>query len=103
MNVGADPHKHGFHTEGLLQQTEKIVKFKNLKLCGMMTILPFLEQAQDSQNLYKKMRQFQRKIMEDIAPSCSCLSMGMSRDYIYALKEGATHIRLGTSLYGPRP
>ena len=44
----------------------------------------------------------QQKIKQTINPSCAKLSMGMSRDYIYALKEGATHIRIGTALYGPR-
>ena len=67
-----------------------------------MTILPFLKNPQDTQKLYSQTRKIYTKIQQDITPTCLNLSMGMTRDYIYALKEGATHIRLGTKLYGPR-
>ena len=68
-----------------------------------MTILPYLQNLKDTQKLYAQTRQTQQQIYEKINNKCTQLSMGMSRDYIYALKEGATHIRLGTALYGQRP
>jgi len=68
-----------------------------------MTILPYLEKPYETQALYSDTRKIQKKIKENINIKCTNLSMGMSRDYIYALKEGATHIRIGTALYGTRP
>ena len=102
INIGSDAQKHGFDTKLLFSKVEKITKLKHLSLIGVMTILPFLEQPQDTQKLYSQTRKIYTKIQQDITPTCVCLSMGMTRDYIYALQEGATHIRLGTKLYGPR-
>ena len=84
-------------------QAEKISQLKNINLLGVMTILPYLNNPKDTQKLYAKTRQVQQQIYEKINNKCTQLSMGMSRDYVYALKEGATHIRLGTILYGHRP
>ena len=103
LNIGNDLNKHGFSKVEILKEAEKITKLSNLHLLGLMTILPYLENVKDTQKLYAHTRQMQQKIKQTINPSCVKLSMGMSRDYIYALKEGATHIRIGTALYGPRP
>ena len=103
LNIGNDPKKYGFHTKNILQQIEFFLKLQNLNLKGVMAILPFLEDVEDTQKLYAQTRKIQQAIMQKITPTCTSLSMGMSRDYIYALKEGSTHIRLGTNLYGPRP
>ena len=67
-----------------------------------MTVLPFLEKKQDTEKLFEKTRKSAEEIKNKIAPQCKSLSMGMSRDYVYALKQGATHIRIGTMLYGQR-
>ena len=103
LNVGNDLNKHGFSKNKILTEAEKITTLSNIHLLGIMTILPYLEDAKKTQKLYADTRKIQQKIKETINPKCSKLSMGMSRDYIYALKEGATHIRIGTALYGPRP
>ena len=102
LNIGNDLNKHGFSKVEILKEAEKITKLSNLHLLGLMTILPYLEIVQDTQKLYAHTRKMQQKIKQTINPSCVKLSMGMSRDYIYALKEGATHIRIGTALYGSR-
>jgi len=103
INVGEDPNKYGFFIKDIFIQAEKISQLKNINLLGVMTILPYLKNPKDTQKLYAKTRQVQQQIYEKINNKCTQLSMGMSRDYIYALKEGATHIRLGTILYGQRP
>ena len=103
INVGEDPNKYGFFIKDIFIQAEKISQLKNINLLGVMTILPYLNNPKDTQKLYAKTRQVQQQIYEKINNKCTQLSMGMSRDYVYALKEGATHIRLGTILYGQRP
>ena len=102
INVGADPNKHGFMLENIYKTIETINNHKHLRLMGLMTILPFYEDAQKTQPLFARMKETQNKTLKDISPTCKFLSMGMSRDYIYALKEGATHLRIGTKLYGQR-
>jgi pyridoxal phosphate enzyme (YggS family) len=102
INVGLDKKKQGFLNERLLKNIETINKLSNINICGAMTILPFLNQAKETQKHFCRLKKIQRVIEEKITKNCKFTSMGMSRDYIYALKEGATHIRLGTSIYGPR-
>lgn len=102
INVGNDPKKYGFLLKDIYNQIESISKKDNLKLEGLMTILPFDQKAEKSQTLFNKMYKIQKKVTKEIHTGCKFLSMGMSGDYIYALKEGATHIRIGTKLYGHR-
>ena len=102
INIGQDPKKYGFLPNAIYSQIEKIMLLSNISIRGVMTILPFLSNPKDTQPLFNKMYKIQTKIQSELAPQCTALSMGMSRDYIYALKEGATHLRLGTILYGKR-
>ena len=102
INIGQDPNKYGFTLKTLYSDIETIQNLQHVHLVGLMTILPFYKQAQQTQPLFNKMKKIQTKVLNEISPTCKFLSMGMSRDYIYALKEGATHLRIGTKLYGPR-
>ena len=102
INVGGDPNKYGFPIKGLFKQIEKIEKLENVSIEGLMTILPYVENAKNTQTYFKEMKKIHTQTKQKISPTCTNLSMGMSRDYIYALREGATHIRIGTKLYGQR-
>jgi len=102
INIGKDPKKFGFSVKNIFQEVEKINKMQYLQINGIMTILPFLDKPSSSERLFEKTRKVAEKIQTNITPTCSKLSMGMSRDYVYALKQGATHIRIGTLLYGDR-
>ena len=102
INIGKDRNKFGFLPEQVFSQIEEIEKMSNLIISGTMTVLPYLEEAPKTEQLFAKMRTTSNKIKTKISPSCSAISMGMSRDYIYALKQGSTHIRIGTLLYGTR-
>ena len=102
INIGEDPNKHGFMLENIYKTIETISAHQQLRLVGLMTILPFYEDTKKTQPLFAHMKEIQNKTLKDISPVCKFLSMGMSRDYIYALKEGATHLRIGTKLYGQR-
>ena len=102
LNIGNDPNKTGFNQTELYEAAEKIQKLNNTHLTGIMTILPFLENVQNTEKMFEKIRLTAEEIKQKIAPQCDNLSMGMSRDYVYALKQGATHVRIGTMLYGKR-
>jgi len=102
INIGNDPNKFGFQPTDIYQKIEKIELMENIKIEGIMTIIPQLQNTQDIENLFAKTRKIFEKTQKKISPTCQYLSMGMSGDYIYALKQGATHIRIGTLLYGTR-
>ena len=102
INVGLDIKKQGFINNNLLNNIEIINQLSNINICGVMTILPFLKKKKETQKHFQQLKNIQSLIQTKITNKCKFSSMGMSRDYIYALKEGATHIRLGTAIYGPR-
>ena len=103
INVGSDPNKHGFSKENIYKNIEQISTKNNLELKGLMTILPFDKDLKKSQKFFNQMTKIKEKVEKNINDGCVFLSMGMSRDYKYALKEGSTHLRIGTKLYGQRP
>ena len=103
INVGSDPNKHGFSKENIYKNIEQISTKNNLELKGLMTILPFDKDPKKSQKFFNQMTKIKEKVEKNINDGCVFLSMGMSRDYKYALKEGSTHLRIGTKLYGQRP
>ena len=102
LNIGNDPNKTGFNQTDLYEAAEKIQKLNNIHLTGIMTILPFGLDNKQNQNYFYETRLIKENIQQNVSPTCKFLSMGMSNDYIEALKEGATHIRIGTKLYGSR-
>ena len=102
LNLARDKNKYGFRSKNLLNEVEQIQTLSRVKIKGIMTILPFLANERDTEKLFAQTRQAAEEIKSKIAPQCKNLSMGMSRDYVYALKQGATHIRIGTMLYGQR-
>lgn len=81
-----------------------IAKLPNLKVKGLMTIAPFVENAEENRDIFKKLN----KLAVDIAREkvdnifMETLSMGMSGDYPVAVSEGATYVRVGTSIFGIR-
>ena len=76
---------------------------KDISLTGIMTIPPINISKGNLQSIYKDTRKIRDKIQASIEKSCKNLSIGMSNDYEIAISEGATHIRLGTALFGERP
>ena len=102
LNIGNDPNKTGFNQTDLYEAAEKIQKLNNIHLTGIMTILPYGLDNQQNQKYFYETRHIKENIQQKVSPTCKFLSMGMSGDYIEALKEGATHIRVGTKLYGTR-
>jgi pyridoxal phosphate enzyme (YggS family) len=103
VNIGNDPNKQGFAPEEIIDSAKKITDLKNLELTGIMTIPPNGIPDNNLRALYKKTREIKDKIKESINHHCINLSMGMSDDFEIAVEEGATHIRIGTALFGERP
>ena len=75
---------------------------KNIFLKGIMTILPQGKSKAENKKLFIQTLKLQEEIQKKYVPLCTDTSMGMSGDYTEAIKAGATHIRIGSALFGKR-
>jgi hypothetical protein len=81
---------------------DEIASSEGLRLVGLMTMPPLPDVPEDSRPYFARLREL-RDRLRPTHPSAIELSMGMSLDYRVAVEEGATMVRIGTALFGPRP
>lgn len=108
-NVSGEQSKYGWSAwneadwPGLLLEFEQIVNLSNLDVRGLMTMAPFLEDPQAARPYFKRLRLLKDYLAVHLPQAkWDQLSMGMSADYIPAIQEGATMVRIGTAIMGPR-
>ncbi len=102
VNTGDDEAKFGFSTDELLKAIPEVIGVQNLVVAGVMTIAPYTDDETKLRSIFQRTREIRDQIREQI-PTCTDLSMGMTGDYVVAVEEGATHIRIGRKLFGERP
>lgn len=104
VNLGGEESKHGFPVDGLAEAVRPLAGLQNLKIVGLMAIPPQSEDPEGSRPWFRRLRELRDELAS--RPEWSgfpgLLSMGMSHDFEVAVEEGATHVRVGTSLFGPR-
>lgn len=104
INVAEEESKFGFKTEEAEAAVREISTFPNVHICGLMTIAPFVEDAEENRPVFKKLYQLavdiKSKNIDNV--NMGVLSMGMTGDYEVAIEEGATLIRVGTGIFGAR-
>ncbi|WP_044893843.1 YggS family pyridoxal phosphate-dependent enzyme [Bacillus alveayuensis] len=102
VNVSGEESKHGLPPQEVIPFIEKLKEFPNIIVVGLMTMAPFTDNEQEIRSCFRGLKKLQEEIQALHIPYAPCteLSMGMSNDYIIAIEEGATFIRLGTSLVG---
>ncbi|WP_373216932.1 YggS family pyridoxal phosphate-dependent enzyme [Ruminococcus sp. 5_1_39BFAA] len=104
VNVAEEESKFGLKTEEVLPLLMQICDYSHIEVKGLMTIAPFVENAEDNREVFRKLK----KLSVDIAgkninnTTMSVLSMGMTGDYQVAIEEGATMVRVGTGIFGER-
>lgn len=101
INSGAEESKFGLTFEESQYIIKEIAKLENISLRGLMTIAPPCSDPEENRRFFKKMKALFDELKEEI-PSFDTLSMGMSADYITAVQEGATIVRVGTAIFGER-
>ena len=102
VNVSGEESKHGLTSEEVIDFIKSLEQYSKIKVVGLMTMAPFVEDEDVLRNCFRKLRKL-RDIVKGLNLSyapCEFLSMGMSNDYKIAIEEGATHIRVGTALVG---
>ena len=104
VNVAQEASKFGLKTEETLSLIEQIAKLKHIHIDGLMTIAPFVEDPEQNRPIFQKLRELSvdiaKKNIDNV--SMGILSMGMTNDYEIAVEEGATHVRVGTGIFGAR-
>ncbi len=96
IKLAEEESKHGVAPEAAGALVDAVRSQPNLRLLGLMTIPPWTTDAEASRPYFVRLRELGEKL------GTSALSMGMSNDFEVAIEEGATHIRVGTALFGSR-
>ena len=102
VNVARESQKSGCAPEEAPVLARHIAALGNLRLEGLMTLAPFTDDVDVQRRTFRGLRVLRDSIKEEDGLWLETLSMGMSGDYATAVAEGATVIRLGTALFGPR-
>lgn len=104
INVAREESKFGFFVEEVEKALEEIAVFSHMTVKGFMTIPPFVENPEQNRKVFQDLFQLSVDIASKNIDNMSMdvLSMGMSGDYEVAIEEGATIVRVGTSIFGHR-
>ena len=106
VNIGREESKGGCLPEDLPALARQAMDLPHVRLRGLMAIPPAAAEPGDNRRFFAATRQLFVDIRSQIGDNdtdIDCLSMGMSGDYEDAIREGATLVRVGTALFGPRP
>ena len=104
VNVAQEESKFGLKPEEVLPLIEQIADFSHIRIKGLMTIAPYVDNAEENREIFRELK----KLSVDIAAkninnvTMSVLSMGMTGDYQVAVQEGSTMVRVGTGIFGER-
>ncbi len=105
VNIGREPQKAGVPPEDVPEFVREVASLSHLEVRGLMAIPPIPQRPEDSRPYFREMKRLFDGLAAEKIPGVAMevLSMGMSADWEVAVEEGATLIRLGTALFGPRP
>jgi PLP dependent protein len=102
VNVAGEGSKIGFAPETLRQQMEALLEFPRLTIEGLMTIPPLGPEAEASRRYFAALRELRDQLAAKFPIELPQLSMGMTGDFVVAVEEGATLVRVGTAIFGKR-
>ena len=103
VNTSEEPQKRGVHPNEVYSLAKKISVLSNISFTGLMTIPAQSHNEYVTSSCFRTLRQISEQISYRLCLEKSLhLSMGMSNDYLLAIKEGSTWVRIGTMIFGPR-
>lgn len=104
VNIAEEESKFGITAEDAIALVEQIAELENVRIRGLMTIAPMVEDPEENRQYFRGIRQLsvdiKNKNIDNVA--MDILSMGMTGDYTVAIEEGATMVRVGTGIFGAR-
>jgi len=103
VNIADEATKAGFRPDELILLMPELTRLSHMVVKGLMTIPPPTLDAEGARPYFRRLRELARRLGQDV-PGLSMdeLSMGMSNDYVVAIEEGATLVRVGTAIFGTR-
>lgn len=104
VNIAKEESKFGIYKEEVRDFLREIKNLKHINVKGLMTIAPFVENAEENRKFFSKMYKLFIDMRSENADNINMeiLSMGMTGDYEVAIEEGATMVRVGTGIFGER-
>jgi PLP dependent protein len=104
VNLAAEPQKSGVDEAGVEQLASAVRELPYLRLRGLMTMPPFFDDPHRARPYFSRLRTLRDKLIDagTFTATMTELSMGMTGDFEVAVEEGATLVRIGTALFGPR-
>ena len=103
VNIGNEPQKAGVDEHELPALAEAVMALPRIKVCGLMCLPPFFDDGEAARPYFARLRELRDDLETRLGVRLPELSMGMSGDCVQAVEEGATFVRVGTDIFGPRP
>ena len=105
VNVGGEASKSGWTPSGLVKDASQLAGLSSIEVRGLMTIPPPTAVPGEARPFFRALRELRDRLAQEGYEGMSFdeLSMGMTADYDVAIEEGATLVRVGTAIFGPRP
>ena len=102
VNIAGESSKFGYRPDALLAELKQINALAKIEVHGLMTVAPWAPEAEKVRPVFRCLRELKQECENSLGAPLPHLSMGMSDDFEVAIEEGATIIRLGSALFGPR-
>ena len=102
VNVAGEASKFGYRPDLVLADLARINALTKLEIHGLMTVAPWSSEAEKVRPIFRRLRELRTECEQRLGAPLPHLSMGMSGDFEGAIAEGATIVRIGTALFGPR-
>jgi pyridoxal phosphate enzyme (YggS family) len=102
-NVAGEATKFGYQPDQLLAELKEIHALPRLEIHGLMAVPPWSAEPEKTRPHFRRLRELKERAEQVLGAPLPHLSMGMSGDFEVAIEEGATLVRIGTALFGPRP
>ena len=102
INAVGEASKFGYRPEQMLSDLLQINSLPRLEIRGLMTVPPWSADPEKVRPVFRQMRELRERAQQVLGTPLPQLSMGMSGDFAVAVEEGATIVRIGTALFGPR-
>ena len=102
VNVAGEASKFGYQPKQLISDLPQLNALARLEIHGLMTLPPWSPEAENVRPVFRQLRELKGQCEQILGAPLPQLSMGMSGDFEIAIEEGATIVRIGTALFGPR-
>jgi len=101
VNISGEESKYGLNPDEVLPLLKELESLNNIEIVGLMTMAPFVDEAEETRQYFKGLKELAQSISEVEFKNCvmKYLSMGMSNDFVVAVEEGANFVRVGSAIF----